>query len=455
MSAWETRIGPEDAASLLRRLEEMGSPFSDERALVIHDLDLLVDRFDELADAFPARSLHSVAVKANPLVELLRVLVGRGAGLEAASLEEAHVAIAAGCPPERIVFDSPAKTRHELLWALERGLTVNVDNLDELERALDLPAHPAARLGVRVVPGVGSGTIEATSVGGRWSRFGVSIADMQRHVAPLMRAHPMIRGLHVHVGSQGQPLRHLVDAARVVDELVAFLRSDVGADAIEFVDLGGGLSTVYDSSTRAPTIKEYATELRSAVPRLMDGSVEIVTEFGRSLLAGVGIALSRVEYTKHVGGVDVAVGHLGADFLVRTAYAPDQWRHEFFVIRADGRLAAESERTWTVAGPLCFAGDVIGRDVPLGELEPGDWLGIRDVGAYSLSMWSRHCSRGMPIALGERSRDGSVDVLRAAERPDDVARFWSRDGLSAAHRGPTGARAASDGELDGPPRLLR
>lgn len=429
MSAWETRLGPDEAASLLRRLDDTAAPLLDERAFVVHDLDLLVDRFDDITTAFPGRSLHSVAVKANPLVELLRVLVDRGAGLEAASLEEAHVALAAGCAPECIVFDSPAKTHHELSWALERGLTVNVDNLDELHRALAVTAHPNARLGVRIVPAVGSGAIEATSVGGRGSRFGVTIGDVWRHVVPLMRSHPIIRGFHVHVGSQGQPLGHLVDAARVVDELVQAVRTDVHPDAIEFVDLGGGLSTVYDSSIGVPSVQEYASELRSAVPRLMDGSVEVITEFGRSLLAGIGVALSRVEYVKHVDGTDVVVGHLGADFLPRVAYVPAEWRHEFFAVRLGDRPATDRDRRWTVAGPLCFAGDVIGRDVPLGDLEPGDWLGIRDVGAYSLSMWSRHCSRGMPAAIGLR-RDGTVEVVRAAERPEDVARFWSRDGLT-------------------------
>ena len=32
---------------------------------------------------------------------------------------------------------------------------------------------------------------------------------------------------------------------------------------------------------------------------------------------------------------------------------------------------------------------------------PGDWIVIHDVGAYTLSMWSRHCSRlaGSPVIL--------------------------------------------------------
>ncbi|MEZ5167518.1 MAG: VOC family protein [Acidimicrobiales bacterium] len=60
---------------------------------------------------------------------------------------------------------------------------------------------------------------------------------------------------------------------------------------------------------------------------------------------------------------------------------------------------------------------------------------IHDTGAYTLSMWSRHCSRGMPRVLGWRSPAGragadpapavELALLRERERPADVVRFWS------------------------------
>jgi len=42
-------------------------------------------------------------------------------------------------------------------------------------------------------------------------------------------------------------------------------------------------------------------------------------------------------------------------------------------------------------------------------------------------MWSRHCSRGMPAVIGYDPLlpSGSLRVLRSAESPADVARFWS------------------------------
>ncbi len=49
---------------------------------------------------------------------------------------------------------------------------------------------------------------------------------------------------------------------------------------------------------------------------------------------------------------------------------------------------------------------------------------IRDVGAYTLSLWSRHCSRGMPRVIGLRDGGSEFMVLREAESPEAVIEFW-------------------------------
>ncbi len=91
--------------------------------------------------------LHAFAVKAAPLVPVLRLLHEEGIGAEVASPGELALARAAGVPAERTVLDSPAKTPAELRQALALGIAVNADNPQELERidALMAPAAPVAR----------------------------------------------------------------------------------------------------------------------------------------------------------------------------------------------------------------------------------------------------------------------------------------------------------------------
>jgi diaminopimelate decarboxylase len=151
--------------------------------------------------------------------------------------------------------------------------------------------------------------------------------------------------------------------------------------------------------------------------------VHLITEFGRAIHANCGIAMTRVEYVKPAQRL--AVVHLGADFLLRPVYRPEDRQHEFFVLGRDGVPKSGTAEPVTLAGPLCFAGDIVARDVPLPRVEPGDWIVIRDCGAYTLSMWSRHCSRGIPEVLAyDPQRTIPLRTLRHAETPGDVVRYW-------------------------------
>ena len=195
------------------------------------------------------------------------------------------------------------------------------------------------------------------------------------------------------------------------------------------LDSGGGLPVAYRDSDTPTTLAEYTTALRTAAPTIFEAPIHLVTEFGRAIHATAGWAASRVEYVKRAGDEQLAVIHLGADFLLRRAYQPKDWHHDIAVFDAEGRLKRGPLQPWSIVGPLCFGGDVLERGAMHPAIEPGDFVILRDVGAYTLGMWSRHCSRGLPLVLGH---DGeTLSVLKAHETPADVVAFWSR-GVGAA-----------------------
>jgi diaminopimelate decarboxylase len=428
MSMWNERVDLEVASRVLRSALAEGHLDPETRAAVFHDLARVRARIAELRERFPASALHAVAIKANPLVEVLRAAVEAGAGLEAASIEEVHLALAAGCPPEKVVYDSPAKTEAEIADALSLGVHLNADNLVEIDRiaAIRSTVPTKSAIGVRINPLVGGGTIAATSVAVRGSKFGVSI---DAEADDLMRAfarHAWLTGLHVHAGSQGCSVDMLVAAAAKAAALLGEVNRHLGEPRVTTLDLGGGLPARYREEDRPPTLAEYVTALRAAAPAIFAPPIRLMTELGRAIHATAGWAASRVEYVKRAGGDRLAVIHLGADFLLRRAYLPDVWHHDFAVFDAEGRPKQGPPEPVNIVGPLCFAGDVLARGAMLPAIAPGDFVIVRDVGAYTLGMWSRHCSRGLPLVLGH---DGDrISVLKARETPADVVRFWSRGG---------------------------
>lgn len=431
MHSWEYSSSRSDVENLCSSAIAAGLVTQEERSVIFHNLDLLEARIKDLHAAFPRNALHAIAIKANPLIEVLKISVQAGAGLEAASFEEIQIGLAAGCPPSRLVFDSPAKTFDELSKALELGVLINVDNLSELGRInlLLKETTTASRIGLRVNPVVGSGSIGITSVADKSSKFGLRLDQERESIIEAFSRYPWLSGLHVHIGSQGCELDLMLTGVRCIQELRQEIELALGAGRIGFVDIGGGLPARYLDNDSPPVLSEYARQLKLKVPELFEDDIQLITEFGRAIQAGCGVALARIEYTKEMDDESLAVVHLGADMLLRPVYLPDQWNHRFFALDSDGVLKNGPKSPSTIAGPLCFAGDILTRHYPLPAMEEGDYVAIGDVGAYTVSLWSRHCSRGIPLILGHKGTPPTFVVLRERETALDLVRYWGREGV--------------------------
>ncbi|MEU2559359.1 diaminopimelate decarboxylase [Streptomyces longispororuber] len=361
--------------------------------------------------------LHAFAVKATPLVPVLRLLHEAGIGAEVASPGELALARAAGVPPARTVLDSPAKTPAELREALALGIAVNADNPQELARidALVRSAPTASPLGVRVNPQVGGGSIGALSTATATSKFGVPLRDegARDRLVQAFLDRPWLTRLHAHSGSQGMPLDLLVQGVEATYELAEEINARAGRRQVDTVDIGGGLPVNFGSDDERPTHAEYARLLKERVPGLLDGRYGLVTEFGRSLLAKHGVLLARVEYVKQAGGRAVAVTHAGVQSATRTVYAPESWPLRIVAYDAAGRPRQGPATGQDVAGPACFAGDLLATDRPLPPLAAGDLVAALDTGAYYFAHHYSYNSLPRPAVHGYAvAADGTVRFSR-------------------------------------------
>ncbi|MEU6523816.1 diaminopimelate decarboxylase [Streptomyces sp. NPDC046924] len=370
----------------------------------------------ELREAFAAVTppgtpvLHAFAVKASPLVPVLRLLHAEGIGAEVASPGELALARAAGVPPERTVLDSPAKTPAELREALALGIAVNVDNPQELARIDALPAGaPAPQtgssrspVGVRVNPQVGGGAIEALSTATATSKFGVALRDegAREWVVRAYLDRPWLTRLHAHTGSQGIALSLMARGVAETYALAEEINRRAGRHQVDTVDIGGGLPVNFASDATSPTYARYARLLKETVPGLFDGRYGLVTEFGRSLLAKHGTVVARVEYAKSAGGRPVAVTHAGVQVATRTVYAPAVWPLRIAAYDAEGLPKEGTAVVQDVAGPACFAGDLLARGQALPLLEQGDYAAALDTGAYGFAHHYAYNSLPRPAVHG-------------------------------------------------------
>ncbi|NBE52032.1 diaminopimelate decarboxylase [Streptomyces sp. YC537] len=379
------------------------------------------------AEVTTAPVLHAFAVKASPLVPVLRLLRKAGIGAEVASPGELALARAAGLKPAHTVLDSPAKTLAELRQALALGIAVNADNPQELARldSLARSAPTRSAIGLRVNPQIGAGSIGALSTATATSKFGVGLRDSgaREWVVRAFLDRPWLTRLHTHSGSQGVPLGLLAEGVRVTYELAEEINQLAGRRQVDTIDIGGGLPVNFDSDVENPTYAMYARLLQREVPGLFDGRYALVTEFGRSLLAKHGTIVARVEYTKAAGNRRIAITHAGAQVAARTVYAPGSWPLRIAAYDDQGRPKTGPEIPQDVAGPACFAGDLLAENRPLPLLEPGDHAAALDTGAYYFSHHYAYNSLARPGIHGfSTGRDGTVRfaTVRAPQTIDEV-----------------------------------
>ena len=398
---------------------------------IFYDLSYLEERINDLRNHFPANTLHTVAVKANPLVKILSLVKETGAGLEAASLPELHLTKRANVQKEKVVFDSPAKTMEEIKFVLEEGFFLNADSLDELKRIGEIlkSINSKSGIGIRINPQVGSGSIDSTSVAGEYSKFGVPLGERREELTAAFLNYPWLNGVHLHIGSQGCPVELLIDGIGRVLEFAEQtdhkLEITGKNNKIEYFDIGGGLPVSYHQDKEAVSMAEYAAMIKSNFPLLFSGKYKLITEFGRYIHANTGWTASRIEYVKQDAGINTLVIHLGADMFLRKCYRPEDWHHDIFLVDQEGHIKATREmELYNVAGPLCFADDFIAKGIYLPKAEPDDFIIIRDTGAYTLSMWSRYNSRQIPPVIGYTDDGDKFHILKKGESPEDVINFW-------------------------------
>ncbi|MCX6268025.1 MAG: diaminopimelate decarboxylase [Bacteroidetes bacterium] len=422
-----------NVGSALRSALTQGLIRDEDTAVIFYDLSFLEARIRYLTSSFPPETLHGLAVKANPLTRIMEFAarLAPNIGVEAASIGEVTMALHTGYRPDQVIFDSPVKTISDLIFAISRGIHLNIDNLSELERVNQLilagSLTPVGLVGIRINPQIGVGTILESSVAGAYSKFGVPINIYHTELEQAFLTCPWLTGVHLHVGSQGCSMQMLTDGIGVLYDFVLGMnekRSKIGMTPISVFDIGGGLPISYHSEIPPPSMQEYVSKIAMRAPQLFHpASFKLMTEFGRWVYTNAGYTISRVEYVKREPAINTAMLHVGAGLFVREGLNPRDWHHEYSVFDRHGNLkSGQDDFAYNLAGPLCFSGDIIAKNVLLPRIEEGDYLVIHDTGGYTFSMWSRYNSRQTPRILGYHG--DCFEILKERESLEELQRFW-------------------------------
>ncbi len=367
--------------------------------------------FASLFEGLSPLAMVCFAVKANSNLAVLQLLGSLGAGADVVSEGEIRRALAAGIPPERIVFSGIGKARDEMAYALEQGIyQFNVESAPELELLNEVAGNvqATAPIAIRINPDVDPVTHAKISTGLKESKFGVEIPQaMQLYDRAAELPNIRVQGVSVHIGSQLLQMRPFADAFQRVRDFIVDMRA--AGHRIETLDLGGGFGIQYGPES-PPSLEEYGRIVREATAGL---ECRLMFEPGRVIAGNAGILVSRVLYVKKGSSRHFVIVDAAMNDLMRPALY-DAY-HDVVAIDAS---VNQTTMTADLVGPVCETGDILGEQQSLPSVNADDLIALRSAGAYGAVMASTYNSRRLiPEVL---VKDDCYAVIRPRQSYEEL-----------------------------------
>ena len=358
------------------------------------------------------------AVKANSNIGILNIMAKLGSGFDIVSQGELERVLAAGGEASKVVFSGVAKSRAEIMRALEVGIRCfNVESAAELHHINQIAGEMGkiAPISLRVNPDVDAHTHPYISTGLKENKFGVSV-DEAREVYKLAATlpHVKITGMDCHIGSQLTELQPFLDATDRLIRLIEQLQED--GITLKHLDLGGGLGVTYTDET-PPHPSDYAAALLNKLKGYEN--LEIILEPGRAIAANAGILVAKVQYLKSNESRNFAITDTGMNDMIR----PALYEAYMNIIEIDRTLERE-KAIYDVVGPVCETSDFLGKQRELAITE-GDYIAQRSAGAYGASMSSNYNSRPR---TAEVLVDG--DKAHLIRRRESLSELWALESIA-------------------------
>ena len=358
------------------------------------------------------------AVKANSNIGILNIMAKLGSGFDIVSQGELERVLEAGGEASKVVFSGVAKSRAEIMRALEVGIRCfNVESIAELHHINQIAGEMGkiAPISLRVNPDVDAHTHPYISTGLKENKFGVSV-DEAREVYKLAATlpHVKITGMDCHIGSQLTELHPFLDATDRLIRLIEQLKED--GITLKHLDLGGGLGVTYTDET-PPHPSDYAAALLNKLKGYEN--LEIILEPGRAIAANAGILVAKVQYLKSNESRNFAITDTGMNDMIR----PALYEAYMNIIEIDRTLGRE-KAIYDVVGPVCETSDFLGKQRELAIAE-GDYIAQRSAGAYGASMSSNYNSRPR---TAEVLVDG--DKAHLIRRRESLSELWALESIA-------------------------
>ena len=372
---------------------------------------------------YPGPSLPIYASKANSSIFMSNLIASEGFGLDAVSEGELLTALKGGVPNEKIVFHGNNKSDKEIEFAIKNNIKVIVDNDHDLKRLEEISnsfIHDIEIM-VRFTPGIECHTHEYIRTGSFDSKFGFGIESLGKLFKVISKTkHIKLTGLHAHIGSQIFELDPHNDLGKIMVNVI--LQAKIFGHNIKELNVGGGLGIKYTEEDDPPSIDEWIKTVSLSVVKACDKNnlklPILMCEPGRSIVSTAGGTIYKIGSFKEVPGIRT---YLSVDGGMSDNPRPITYQSNYSACLVNNPLNSNSKNKYTVAGKHCESGDVLFKELELGDCETGDLICVFGTGAYNNSMSSNYNRIPKPAAI--LVSNGEAEIIQKRESPHDLLKY--------------------------------
>lgn len=357
------------------------------------------------------------ANKSNNGMAIRHIMNQEGAGGDCFGQNEMYLALLAGTDPKTLVLNGSNKQDEEIEMAVQNGLCINIDAIDEIER-IDAIARRLGKkvdIGIRLkldldplgdkqgVPMHGPGSMKKQSDSHKWGMTREQTVEIVKKAQAL--DHFNLRETHFHLSRMTNNPDDFAVMAREMLTWSGFIRDQTGW-VPPCIDIGGGWtfgkwygtgpnSQIDDDS--APTPEDYAKAVCAAIKdeaeKLDLPLPKLRLEPGRSISGPAGVAVGQVGAVKQGDqkkwvNLDISTNHLSWAAIL-------DWYYHAVPVKNTGASASE---TVDLVGSLCNS-DEIGPHRKMPPLERGDLVAFLDAGGYTESCAARYNAQLLPATV--------------------------------------------------------
>ncbi|KAL6438466.1 hypothetical protein ACFW04_004515 [Cataglyphis niger] len=356
-----------------------------EKAFYIADIGNVIQKHQEWITKMP-RVIPHFAIKCNPDPTVIKVLAALNAGFDCASKQEIEQVMRHGVHGDRIIFAHPAKYPSHIKYAKKMGVEqMTVDSESELFKIKDF--FPEAKIVIRIrCDAKNTPVVLGLKFGSEPDEETMSLIQLAKHLGL------NLYGFSFHVGSPCGEMKAYARGIELCKQLINTSKA-IGHENVQMIDIGGG----FPGESRT-NVDMFATIINDAIQDL-DPSIRVIGEPG-SYYVTSSFTLAAFVHSKRVipkNGETMRMYYVNCG--VFSSFIDELLGIQARVPLLLSEPVNHEKFLSSIWGPTADSYDLIVKEVMLPELQIGDWLIWKDMGAYSIAVATTFNGFPIPIVI--------------------------------------------------------